>query len=50
MFGWNPDKLLHMALGLVLKVFDPIDMIFLMDKYLGMIHAVVFESRNIQDI
>ena len=50
MLDWNTVKFSHVTLGLVPKVFDPIDMIFLLGKHLGMINAVVFEPRYIQDI
>lgn len=50
MLGWNPVKCSHVGLGLVPKVFAPIDMIFLFGKDLGMINAGVFEPRHIQDI
>ena len=42
MFHGNPVKLPHMTLSLAPKVFDPIDMIFLLAKTFGVINAVVF--------
>lgn len=50
MLGLKPDKFSHVAFGLVPKVFDPIDMIFLFGKQLGMINALGFEPQRIQNI
>ena len=50
MLLWNTVKFAHMALRLVPKILNPVDMIFLVCKELRMVDAEMLELRYIQYI
>ena len=47
---WNTVEFAHVALGLVPKILDPIDVIFLVCKEFGMVDPKVMEIRYVQHI
>ena len=50
MLLWNTVKFTHMALGLVPKVLDPIDVVCLVCKQFGMVDTEMLKVRYIQCI
>ena len=47
---WNTVKSTHVALGLVPKILDPVDVVSTLCKELGMVYAIVFEFGDIKRI
>ena len=46
---WNTVEFTHVALGLVPKVLNPVDVIFLVCKEFRVVDPEVFEVRHIQE-
>ena len=47
---WNTVEFAHVALGLVPKILNPIDVIFLVCKEFGMVDPKVMEIRYVQHV
>ena len=47
---WDPAEFTHMALRLVPEILDPVDVIPLLGKELGVVDPEVFKVRHIQHV
>jgi hypothetical protein len=47
---WNTVEFTHVALGLVPKVLNPVDVIFLVCKEFGVVDSKVMEIRYVQHV
>jgi hypothetical protein len=47
---WNTVEFTHVALGLVPKVLNPVDVIFLVCKEFGVVDSKVTEIRYVQHV